>query len=36
MWNDLADDKDNAKFKSKYQNIGTYNYCNWACGGHYS
>lgn len=36
MWNDFADDKDNAKFKSKYQNIGTYNYCNWACGGHYS
>lgn len=36
MWNDFADENDNVKFKTKYFNIGNYNYCNWACGGHYS
>ena len=31
-WNDLVDSNGKAKYSTKYQSIGNYNYCNWACG----
>lgn len=35
-WNDMVDSNEKAKYSTKYQNIGNYNYCNWVAGARFN
>lgn len=35
-WNDMVDSSEKAKYSTKYQNIGNYNYCNWVAGARFN
>lgn len=35
-WNDFVGQDEKAKYSTKYQNIGNYNYCNWVAGARFN